>query len=251
MNRYSNAKHSFKKRKYKLKTFEKMLLIIFLIILIFSSYKIILWLKQNNEQKQLSDNLIQDVVSINNNDDVQESNLEIDFEKLKSKNCDTVGWIKIDEINLSTPIVKTDNNDFYLDNNFNKQKNKCGCLFMDYKNNADFTSKNTVIYGHNLYTGMMFGDLKQIFNGEHGNNIKIHIYTENQKQNYQIFSTYQEEPNLNIISQDVTKKYLQDLKKKSKIDFGEISANITNIITLVTCDGTGIGRIAVHGYLVE
>lgn len=251
MNRYSNAKHSYKKKSHKLKLLERILLIIFIILLLFSSYKIMLWLRQNKEQKKLIENLIENVVTKNDLNDFKQEDIEVDFKKLKNMNDETIAWIKIDEINLSTPIVQTTNNDYYLEYNFNKQKNKCGTLFMDCKNNKDFTSPNTVIYGHNLYTGMMFGDLKQIFNGEHGNDIKIHIYTPNKNLNYKIFSAYQEEPNLNIIAQNITEKYIQNLKAKSKINFGEIPSNITNIVTLVTCDGTGIGRIAVHGYLVE
>ena len=248
MTKSANTKHDCKDEHRNFKKYEKILLIVFVIILIVSLYKIIVWVKQNKEEKKLTDSLIDEVVSINSNETDNTEEIRIDFDKLNEINNQTVAWIKIPEINLNTPIVQTDNNEHYLYYNFNQQKNKCGCLFMDYRNQKDFTSNNTTIYGHNLYTGMMFGDLKQIFNGDHGNDLKIYIYTKDENYEYKIFSTYKEKPNLNIISQDVNMNYLLDLKNKSKIDFGDVPSDVNNIITLVTCDGTGAGRLVVHGY---
>ena len=35
---------------------------------------------------------------------------------------------------------------------------------MDYRNNVDELDKNTIIYGHNLLSGLMFGSLKVTLN---------------------------------------------------------------------------------------
>ena len=55
--------------------------------------------------------------------------------------------------------------------------NEFGWPFLDYKNSPDFTDRNTVIYGHNIVSGLMFADLANIYNGSLGNDVTI-IYTE-------------------------------------------------------------------------
>ena len=110
MTKSANTKHDCKDEHRNFKKYEKILLIVFVIILIVSLYKIIVWVKQNKEEKKLTDSLIDEVVSINSNETDNTEEIRIDFDKLNEINNQTVAWIKIPEINLNTPIVQTDNN---------------------------------------------------------------------------------------------------------------------------------------------
>ena len=50
-------------------------------------------------------------------------------------------------------------NEYYLDRLLNGKKNITGSLFMDCRNNLLNLDWNTVIYGHNMKSGSMFGTL--------------------------------------------------------------------------------------------
>lgn len=77
------------------------------------------------------------------------------------QNNDFVGWVEIDAIGLSQPVVKGESNQEYLRKTFNGTKSKYGCCFLDSKNNEKLLDRNTIIYGHNMrYDDLMFGVLE-------------------------------------------------------------------------------------------
>ncbi len=78
---------------------------------------------------------------------------------LESVNSDFVGWLYVDGLVINYPVVQTDNNDYYLDRTFYGQSNSSGCLFLDYRNDPKCKDLNTIIYGHAMKTGAMFGFL--------------------------------------------------------------------------------------------
>ena len=64
-------------------------------------------------------------------------------------------------LGLRVLIVKGTDNEGYLHTTFEGNNSKSGCLFMDYRDNEDFSLFNTFIYGHNMKNGSMFGKLKK------------------------------------------------------------------------------------------
>ena len=87
--------------------------------------------------------------------------LSIDFQFLRTQNPDLVGWIGTDGEEINYPLVRGKDNEFYLNHLFTREKNKLGSIFMDYRNQADFLDRNTIIYGHNMKDGSMFADLSK------------------------------------------------------------------------------------------
>lgn len=83
----------------------------------------------------------------------------IDFDKLKKINPDVVGWIRIAGTNIDYPIVRTDNNDTYLDTDFEGKKNPSGTIFLDCDSEPDFSGRHNIIYGHHMKNGSMFKDI--------------------------------------------------------------------------------------------
>jgi sortase B len=81
------------------------------------------------------------------------------FAELKAINPDVVAWLSIDELGIDYPIVKGTDNSYYLTHTAEKKVNRNGALFMEYKNNGDFSDFYTTIYGHNMRSGRMFGQL--------------------------------------------------------------------------------------------
>ena len=135
-----------------------------------------------------------EIGTIVENEKEDNTKYNIDFSNLKSKNSDTVAWIKVNGTTIEYPIVKTTNNDFYLTHSFDKSYNNAGWIFADYRNKIDGTDKNIIIYGHNRRDGSMFGTQKQTMTPEWYNNpenLQINFITENGNYLYEVFSVYE------------------------------------------------------------
>ena len=102
----------------------------------------------------------------------------IDFEELKKINPDIVGWIKIEGTAIDYPIVHTDNNETYLNTDFEGKKSMAGTIYLDFESEPDFSGRHNIIYGHHMKNGTMFKDIikykDEAFFKEHQD---IFIYT--------------------------------------------------------------------------
>jgi len=79
---------------------------------------------------------------------------------LQAKYPDTVGWLAIPGTRIDYPFVWYEDHDRYLRSDLDGNHAMAGTLFMDSRCARDFSSRNTVIYGHNMRNGSMFGTLK-------------------------------------------------------------------------------------------
>jgi len=183
--------------------------------------------------------------------------ISVDFNELKSKNSDTVGWIKVNGTKVNYPIVQTGNNNYYLNHAFNKTKNAGGWIYADFR--ADFTNfgKNTIIYGHNISNRTMFGSLvetqKQYWYTNPDNHyIKISTPTSNSV--WLVFSTYIIEPEIEYLRTNFENKnyqeFLNKMKSRSIYNFGVDLNENDKIITLSTCTDSATKRIVVHAKMV-
>lgn len=229
-------------------------LILFL-ILICSGFKLYFWYKdkKNNDEttEQLKNNVKLEKIK---NDNSNNEKYIVDFKKLKSENNDVVAYIKVNNTNIEYPIVKTSNNNFYLNHSFDKSKNSRGWIFADYKNKFDNTDKNIVIYGHNMRDGSMFGSLKNILNEEWYNNtenMNITFLTENGNYIYKVFSIYKIESEdyyikTNFKNDADYEKFLNIIKNRSIKNF-DVKLNVDDkILTLSTCANNNKYRVVLH-----
>ena len=229
-------------------------LILFL-VLICSGFKLYFWYKdkKNNDEttEQLKNNVKLEKIK---NDNSNNEKYIVDFKKLKSENSDVVAYIKVNNTNIEYPIVKTSNNNFYLNHSFDKSKNSRGWIFADYKNKFDNTDKNIVIYGHNMRDGSMFGSLKNILNEEWYNNaenMNITFLTENRNYIYKVFSIYKIESEDYYIKTDFStdneyQKFLNIIKERSIKNFDVKVKASDKILTLSTCANNNKYRVVLH-----
>lgn len=88
---------------------------------------------------------------------------DIDPEGLKEMNDDFAFWLysaSSPKVNLDYPVAQyIDNNDYYMHRLFNGEVNAAGTLILDYRNMRNLTDENTIVYGHNMNDGSMFGTL--------------------------------------------------------------------------------------------
>ena len=246
-------------KKNKLGWKKKMLYCIQLfaiIVFVISLIEIYKWHRDNKKSKEILEN-ISEAVKIENvkvdEETKEETEISVDFKKLKEKNADTVAWIKVNNTNIEYPIVKTSNNSYYLNYSFDKSYNVAGWIFADYKNKFDNTDKNIVIYGHNMRDGSMFGSLKKVLTEEWYNNEdnrSIIFITENGNYKYKIFSIYQIENEDYYIKTEFKnnefKEFINIIKNRSDKDFGEKVDENDQILTLSTCANNNKYRLVVH-----
>ena len=88
----------------------------------------------------------------------------VNFEKLWKTNGDVVGWIYAPGTPINYPVVQSEDNEYYLKRMLNGAANGAGTIFMDFRNEADLTDFNTILYGHNMKNGSMFGYLTRYRN---------------------------------------------------------------------------------------
>lgn len=116
--------------------------------------------------------------------------IQVNMKALQEINPDIVGWIYIESIDASYPIVQGEDNDYYLTHTFEMNSNKSGSIFMDCNAATDFSDRNTFIYGHNMKDGSMLGELEHLRTepGLCEEYPHVYIYTENQVRKYTIYA---------------------------------------------------------------
>ena len=83
--------------------------------------------------------------------------LQSQFESLYAQNSDLIGWIKMAD-SVDYPVLYRDNS-FYMDHDFYGQYSQAGSIFLDARNGMYMNDSAMLIYGHNMRSGEMFGDL--------------------------------------------------------------------------------------------
>ncbi|HHW94957.1 MAG TPA: class B sortase [Mogibacterium sp.] len=86
---------------------------------------------------------------------------KIPYEKLRKMNQDVIGWIDVYGTKIDYPVVQTTDNSRYLDEAVTGEYSGAGSIFLDYRNNKDFSDFNSIIYGHHMEESMMFGDVSK------------------------------------------------------------------------------------------
>lgn len=190
------------------------------------------------------------------NPDEQEG-FRVDFEELMKINPDTVGWIRFypEPSQISYPIVQGEDNERYLHETFSANENTLGAIFLNVDNSADYSDKNTIIYGHRMRDGSMFLHLQDYEDESFWkDNPYFYIYTPDGKEiTYHIYSyavvnavsdTYLTE----FGDDESYQEFLDMTMETSEYDTGvEVDAEDT-IVTLSTCtSASDENRIVVRG----
>lgn len=180
------------------------------------------------------------------------------FEKLKEINNDTVGWLTVNNTKIDYPVVQSTDNDYYLYRDYYKNKNRHGWIYMDYRNNIEYLSDNTIIFGHNLANQKMFGTLRYVTNPswyKKSSNQIITFNTTKANMKWQIISIYKIPVTndylvANFASSEDKLNFLDMITQRSIYDFNATYDENTKIITLSTCSNGSKDRLVVHAKLI-
>ena len=144
----------------KVKVFLRWLLIvILLLVIVVSGFKIIQILTTYHEIEVNNEEARTEYISSYTADTGLP---EIDFAALKAANSEVVGWIYIPDTNVNYPVVQSKTSDYYyLTIDYKQRWSVSGSIYLSTYCASDFSDVESLIYGHNMHNGEMFGKLKK------------------------------------------------------------------------------------------
>ena len=178
----------------------------------------------------------------------------LDWDGLYAQNNDLVGWIRMSP-SVNYPIVQAKDNSYYLHRGFNKTYNMNGSIMVNCYNSPDWSDKNTVIYGHNMNNGSMFGNNKKYMDKAYTlQHPCFYIYTKDGEYTYRIFQTMTVPDDTRPFETQFTDdadfgQYLMDIAPHKDYDLGVSVTEKDQIITLSTCTRHGTRRFLIQGKL--
>lgn len=175
----------------------------------------------------------------------------IDFEALWEVNPDIYAWIEIEGTVVDYPILcRVDDNSYYLRKDIYGDYDSDGVIFTEDYNSLDFNDPVTLIYGHNLYSGEMFGSLQEVYTNLETfleNNI-VNVYLPEETKQYQIFAAvpYSSRHILyynDFSDEEVFDTFFEEILNTRGlnvvIDESVTVTNTDNVIILSTCLSSG------------
>lgn len=214
-------------------------------VFIFSMYHLVRITYFKESSKKVNDRIIKEVMipkGDSSEDDKEVGEFKIDFARLKEINSDVIGWIYIPGTKINYPIVQRKDNWYYLNHDIYKKYNIMGSIFMNARNQSDFSDSNTILFGHNNHQDhLMFTDLKEIYDGTLGDELSIYIYTENKTYTYQIYSVYLTSP-----SDETPLNIETNFFERAEKEFLHVKSDSMKTLTLSTCYKDSSQRIIVH-----
>lgn len=215
---------------------------------------------RSEEYEELKEEVQQPVEEIETEEPVV---IPINFEELKNRNEDIYAWIQIPGTVVDYPMLQHPTDDaYYLNHTAYKEYGLPGCIYTEPSyNTTDFTDRNTLIYGHNMNDGSMFGDLSYYMDSAYmQEHQEILIYTPEHIYTYRVFAaiTYDDRHimySFDFSSESGLQAFLDSISSvrnmQSYIDESiEVTAQ-DRIITLSTCTTRSAQRFLVGAVLVE
>ena len=179
---------------------------------------------------------------------------------LYADNPDLVGILEVVGTDINYPVMQTISDpEYYLRRDFYGDESTAGTLFVDYRCDIVNPTTNTIIYGHNMRSGTMFGGLKRYLKQDYYQSHKTIIFkTLYEEQEYEIVGVglsavgYDDDENykyydfINAVTGSELQEFLNNIQSLSVYDETiDISAT-DKILTLSTCNSyTEDGRMFV------
>jgi len=188
--------------------------------------------------------------TITSSEEVIVKKMTAKYQTLYDENPDYIGWISIDDTEIDYPVMHiSGDNQFYINHNFDKEKERHGSLFLDKSCDVLLPSTNYMIYGHNMKDGTMFHDLRYYKEKSYYEKHKIiHFDTIYEDADYEIIAVFLSE----VYNKDENVfKYYQFIQADNENEFNDYIKNIKalslykidvtaeygdQLLTLSTCD---------------
>ena len=165
----------------------------------------------------------------------------VDFESLGADYPGITAWLLSEGTYIDYPIMRGDDNSFYLNHLPDGTKHRSGSVFLDHRSGTDFSDRNSVLYGHMSKAGDMFGSLKYYRDKSYFDTHPVmYIFTPEKDYALVLFAGYLldsgvEVPPINFKDDAEFEKHINDIKQRS---FFKTEIDVTaddRIVSLATC----------------
>ena len=182
--------------------------------------------------------------------------LSVDFDTLQSVNPDIQAWLYMSGSSIHYPVLQAEDNSTYLYRLADGSANAHGSLFIDCRNAGDFSDWNTLIYGHNMKDGSMFGGLKkyrkQAYYDAHP---EMTLFTPEKTYRMEIFAAVTTDVSAAVYRVPAAREERDELvqwaQRNSEIECDVSIGTEDRIVTLSTCTGGDDDRFVVLAVLRE
>lgn len=162
-------------------------------------------------------------------------------------------YINIPGTDISYPVMWSEEKGYFLYRDSQGRHNRNGSIFLSEENAPDFSDPINYIFGHNMKSGRMFGQLNRFLDEDYlAAHSVCHIVTERATQYYTLCyaeSVPATHPlvrfNDACLGTEEYNAYLQALSQRVGISF----PRDTQLIELITCSQKRENRTIVYGYL--
>lgn len=251
------------RRKKKFAWFYVIPAAILIALFVFSSIRALrVYLPQRQEQNEF-DRLREEIPS--EEPEKSTSSFVNRYASVMEENGDFACWLKIPDSVIDYPVMKTSEDDpeFYLRRGFDKEYSFAGCLFIGGGCNLD--SDAFIIYGHNMDTATMFGELDLYADPDYAlQHRTIHIGTPTEDRIYRVYAAFQTriyapEDNvfkyyerLGALEEPLYRDTVAEVRSMSMIDLADAPQYPAQLLFLSTCSyHTQDGRFVVAAYRAD
>lgn len=189
--------------------------------------------------------------------------VKVDWDALLKANGDTVAWLYMPNTGINYPVVKGEDNDYYLTHDFDGDAGwlaNYGSVFMDYRNNPDWSDQAYFFYGHHMNDGSMFSDVAGLTDQARFDERRT-IFLLSPKGNFKLrtfamLHVAADDPLVQTgfaSAEDMT-EYVQDKMNRSVVEVKDApkASDVKHTFALATCDNLNSdGRYILYAYIED
>ncbi len=177
------------------------------------------------------------------------------LKELMEINEDVIGWISIDKTHIDYPMVQGEDDFEYLNKDVHGDFALSGSIFLSSENERDFSDPYSIIYGHHMDNGAMFGDVTKFTKKKYfDTHKKGTLYLPDRSYKIEIFAVVKTNASNNVLynvhsDRETLLAHVEENAKHYR-DIGQTSED--TIIGLSTCsESITNGRVILYGRLVD
>ena len=182
----------------------------------------------------------------------------VDFELLNEAYPGIVAWIRLEGTNIDYPVMQYTDNDYFMSRLPDGTVHRSGSIYLDYRNNSDFSDKSILIYGHMSSAQEMFAPLDNYRDQDfYDANPVIYLHTPHKDYVIVLFAGYlahseRDHPPLYFWGDEAFLNYVEGLKDISLFSSDVAVGTDDIIVSLCTCAyDFDEARLVIAGILAE
>ena len=176
-------------------------------------------------------------------------------EALGELSDDAVAWLTIDNTSIDYPVMQGRNNEEYINKDPFGEFSLSGSIFLDSRNRGDFSDPYSILYGHHMEHGAMFGALDDFIKQEYFDQHRTGtlITTSGQDYTIRLFAACKADATEKTVfdpPDSTNEELLQYLKQHAAVFEPQGVDAHSRILAMTTCQSAeSIERMIVFGIL--